>query len=104
MRIDIHHYFSLQQGDMIMATLQELKDKMVELGAAINAEKVKGDIDKAATEATLVGLKADIQALKDQLATGVLVTQADLDTLFASVGDLITGVHGINTTPTTPTA
>jgi phage terminase Nu1 subunit (DNA packaging protein) len=104
MRIDIHHYFSLQQGDMIMATLQELKDKLVELGAAIKAEKVKDETEKTATEATLAGLKADIQTLKDQLATGVLVTQADLDTLFASVGDLITGVQSINTTSTTPTA
>lgn len=59
-----------------MATLQDVQDK-------IAAEKVQ-------VADAMSGLKGEIQALKDQLAGGVVVTAEQLDALSAAVDGIFT--------------
>ena len=77
------------QGGLIMSTLLDLQNKLVELGQTIIAEKVE-------VQGLLTALKAQIKVLQDQIAAGSPVSQADLDTLVLSVNDIITGVKDIS--------
>jgi predicted nucleic acid-binding Zn-ribbon protein len=63
-----------KQGRLIMGTKQELEE-------AIAAER-------AEVQGALASLKTEIQALKDQIASGSPVTPADLDNLIAAVKDI----------------
>jgi len=81
-------------GAKIMATLQDLKDKVALLTTTIADEK-------AEVTAKLAELSTQIQALKDQLAAGTLVTQADLDGLAAQVDALTIAAEDI-TVPDAP--
>ena len=104
MRIDIFHHFIneheitaikqnlnvlVKQGEVIMSTLKDLQDKLVELGQTIIAEKVE-------VQGLLTGLKAQIKVLQDQIIAGSPVSQADLDSLVLAVNDIITGVRDIS--------
>ncbi|MDD5189437.1 MAG: hypothetical protein PHE50_00160 [Dehalococcoidales bacterium] len=73
----------------IMATLQELKDAIAAVNSTIAAEK-------AEVQAKLAALLVEIQTLKDQIASGGLVSQADLDALTASVTAIDAGVKDIS--------
>ncbi len=72
-----------------MATLQELKDAIAAVNSTIAAEK-------AEVQAKLAALLVEIQTLKDQIASGGLVSQADLDALTASVTAIDAGVKDIS--------
>lgn len=65
----------------VMATLEQLKDAV-----AAEAAEVKAHVD---------ALAAEVQALKDQIANGGTVTEADLD-------QVLTDINNIFTTPSTP--
>lgn len=72
-----------------MSTFQELKDAIASVKADIVAEK-KEVQDK------LAALAKDIKDLKDQIAAGGLVSQADLDDLTKSVTEIDAGVKDIS--------
>ena len=72
----------------LMATLEQLKTDVQAAKDAIVAEK--GEV---ATKLTALAL--EIQTLKDQIAAGTTVTQADLDALDASVKEIAAGVSDI---------
>lgn len=65
-------------GGQILASLQELKDELATIKAGVDASNT------AAAD-----LKAQIQALKDQLANAGVVSQADLDALDAQADAII---------------
>lgn len=67
--------------EAVMASLEQVRDAV-----AAEAAEVKAHVD---------ALGAEIQALKDQIANGGTVTEADLD-------QLLTDVNNIFTTPSTP--
>lgn len=75
--------------DVIMATLQDLQQKLAELGQTIVAEK-------AEVQGALTDLKAQIATLQGQIASGTLVTAADLDNLVAAVDAIVVGVKDIS--------
>jgi prophage DNA circulation protein len=83
-----------QKQEMIMATLQEVKDAIAQVATDIAAEK-------AEVQALLQGLKDQIKALQDQIAAGTAVTAADLDGLVTSISAIDTGVKDISE-PTVP--
>ncbi len=75
-----------------MATIEELK-------AAVDTAVagVKSDITAAIVKEK-GEISAQIQALKDQIAAGRPITQADLDTVLASVGSISpAAVAGVDT-------
>ncbi len=82
-----------------MSTLQDIKDAIVVLNTDIAAEKVE-------VQAKLADLTTKIQTLTDALASGSVVTKADLDDLSASVATIDARVKDISETsvavPTTP--
>ncbi len=82
----------LKQGELIMASLQDLKDQLATLATDIAAEK-------AEVQALLTDLKAQIKALQDQIAAGSPVTQADLDALSAAIAAVDAGVKDISEPP-----
>ena len=85
----------IKQGEVIMSTLKDLQDKLVELGSAIVAEKVE-------VQGLLTALKAQIGVLQGQVTAGSPVSQADLDNLVLAVNDIITGVKEISEPVVTP--
>lgn len=78
-----------QQGEQLMATLQEVLDKIAQVGADIVAEK-------AEVQGALSTLKDQVKALQDQLAAGTGVTSADLDNVLAQLDAIDTGVKAIS--------
>lgn len=76
-------------GVMNMATLQEVNDKLTVLATNIALER-------AEVQAGIASLKAEIQALKDQLASGTVVTPADLDNLVGSLNTLDAAIKAIS--------
>jgi tRNA pseudouridine-54 N-methylase len=64
------------KGNQIMATLQEIKDTI-----AFERQQVADAV---------TALQAQIAALQEQLATGTVVTQADLDALNALIQEIFT--------------
>lgn len=78
-----------QMGERLMATLDELKTHIADLGTAATA--ISTGLQDIATE---------IQDLKDQLAGGTLVTQADLDSLDDSVQAVRTQLQQVLTDET----
>lgn len=102
MRIDVHFHIHADSSllerlsnalthlqDIIMTTLQQIKDQI---------SQVKQDIvsEKAEVQSKLSDLTAQIQVLTDQLNNGGVITQADLDNLSAQVADIDTGVKDIS--------
>ncbi len=73
-----------------MATLQEVKDELVQVRASI-----------AAQQTATTALKAEIADLKTQVANGGVVSQADLDSLDTQVDDIITLQGGGTVVPPT---
>jgi Skp family chaperone for outer membrane proteins len=73
-----------------MSTVQEIKDAFQALSDTVDAER-------AEVVGFLTGLKAEIQALKDQIAAGSPATQADLDDIKALVDSESARVQGIVT-------
>jgi len=71
MRLDIHIH-STSQGDLIMIGIQDLKDKLVQL-------------------------TADVAALQAVHTAGVVVAQADLDALAASMDAVDASVKALAT-------
>jgi len=73
------------QGARIMATVAELTQKLTDLQTAIDAAEQRAD-DR---DAALVQKLADLQAAFDALqASGVVIPQATLDSVQASIDDL----------------
>lgn len=66
-----------------MITKQDVLD-------AIAAEKAEVTAKLDAQTAQVNDLNAQVQALKDQIATGSPVTAADLDEIVAAVHDIVT--------------
>jgi len=77
----------LEQGTQLMASVQELKDELVEVKAGVQALKAAG-------VAKVDELQAKIAELTAQLASGVAVTQADLDGLDAQVDEINAALKG----------
>lgn len=75
---------------VLMATVQELNQKLDVLSNTITAER-------AEVVAGLQVLKDEIQALKDQVGGGGPATQADLDLIAARVDEQMNRVKGIIT-------
>jgi len=71
----------LDQGAHLMASVQELKDELVEVKDGVAALKANGI-------AKVEALQAEVADLKAQLAAGTAVTQADLDSLDAQIDDI----------------
>ena len=111
MRIDVYHHSTnehqmnaiqhslcvlIKQGELIMETLQTIKEKLVALGQAVVDEKteVQGKLGTLTTQIAELGV--EIQTLKDQIAAGALVTQADLDALGLSVDEISLGVKDVS--------
>lgn len=84
----IHHLLTHLEGN-VMATLQELNDKLAGLATDIAAEK-------AQVQAGVTDLKGQIQALKDQIAAGGTITAADLDVAIAKIDAIDAGVKDIS--------
>jgi len=84
------------QGEMIMGTIQDLKDAITTVAIDIAAEK-------AEVQADLQALKDQIVALQAQITSGVAITQADLDALIASVQGIDAGVKDISQPVVPPT-
>ena len=99
MTIDVvhHHYFHfagmevvtqqldtlIKQGGIIMAKIEDVNAKIAEVKAAIAAEKAE--------------VAAAIQALKDQIAAGGTITEAQLDAVLTGVSEIGAGVADIHT-------
>ena len=109
-RIDVYHHFIneheitaikqslsllVKQGEVIMVTLKDFQDKLVELGQTIVAEKVE-------VQTLLTDLKAQVKTLQDQITAGSPVSQTDLENLMLAVNDIITGVKDISEPVITP--
>jgi hypothetical protein len=77
------------QGDIILATLQELQAKLDDINAAIVSER-------AEVQALLSDLRTQIQVLQDQINSGQLVTQEQLDALAASADAIVARVRDIS--------
>jgi septal ring factor EnvC (AmiA/AmiB activator) len=73
----------------IMATLQDVKDKIDAVKADLIAEK--GEVQTA-----ISALKAQIIALQELLNSGSNVTPADLDALVSSLDQISVGVKDIS--------
>lgn len=71
----------ITRSEATMASLDDVKAKIAELGAAVAAEAGQ--------------VKAAIQSLKDQLEAGAAVTPADLDGLITQLSSIEDGVKGI---------
>jgi len=78
-----------------MATLQDLKDQIAQLGTDIAAEK-------AEVQGLLQSLKDQVKTLSDQLAAGTPVTQAQLDELVTAFSALDAAVKDISEPPAVP--
>ena len=79
----------LAQGVTIMATVQELSDKLNEINEAITAERSE-------VQGLLGDLRTQIQALQDQIGAGQLVTQEQLDGLASSADAIVARVRDIS--------
>lgn len=78
-----------------MATVESFKADLAKAQAAFVALKSRVEADTA-------NFKAQIQALKDQIGSGVVLSQADLDTLDASVNALAADIGTIDPDPSNP--
>lgn len=78
-----------EKGEQIMATLAELQAKIEAINITIDEERTQ-------VQGLLVGLRAQIQALQDQIAAGSLVSQAQLDALAASADAIVARVRDIS--------
>lgn len=74
-----------------MATLQEVQTKLDGLQAAVETEHEQA----ATTLQEVVDLKAEVVALKDQIAAGTATTPADLDGLITRIDTIQSGVTNI---------
>lgn len=79
----------LTQGQHIMATLQQVTDRIAKIAADADAEK-------AEVAALLQGLKDQIKALQDQIAAGTGVTSADLDGILTALDSVDSKVADIS--------
>lgn len=77
-----------------MSTTQDIKGDLAAVGAAVAAERA--EIVSLVVPA-LTDLRAQVQALKDQLVAALPVTQADLDEIDASAKALVDSVGAIVT-------
>lgn len=77
------------QGEQLMATIEEVQAKLVAIETAIAEERTE-------VQGLLQGLRDQIQALQDQLASGALVTQEQLDGLAASADSIVARVRDIS--------
>lgn len=72
-----------------MATLDELTAKLEDINVAIGEER-------AEVQGLLSGLRDQIQVLQDQIGSGQLVTQEQLDGLAASADAIVARVRDIS--------
>lgn len=77
------------QGRVILATVQDLQNKLDEINAAISDERTE-------VQGLLGDLRAQIQVLQDQVGAGQLVTQEQLDGLAASAEAIVARVRDIS--------
>jgi hypothetical protein len=77
------------QGDLLLATVQELQQKIDNIGVAVDAERVE-------VQGLLLDLRTQIQALQDQLGAGQLVTQEQLDGLAVAADAIVARVQAIS--------
>lgn len=82
----------LTQGEMIMATMQDLQ-------TAITQVTTDAAIAKAAVVTTMTGLATQVATLQAQVAAGSGVTPADLDTLLATINNADVQVKDIIPSP-----
>lgn len=71
-----------------MAVGQDALDKIVSVKGVLESLDLKLDDVRG----FVVGLKAEIQALKDQLAAGSPITQEQLDAVVLGLGEIETAV------------
>lgn len=68
--------YLFNQGESLMATVQELKDAVA--------------VEKAEVQAKLAELATEVQALKDVIAAGGNVTEAQLTEVLDAIRDIFT--------------
>lgn len=107
--IHIHHHYPQvadvllalrgirEQGVTIMGNVVDLQTKFTALRTTILSEREE-------VQTLLNGLKAEIQALKDQIATGIPVTQSQLDGFILQIDEFIPGVAAISEPVAPPVA
>lgn len=72
-----------------MATFAEVNAKMAEINQAITDERNE-------VQALLEAMRQQIQALQDQIASGVLVDQGQVDSLAATADSILARVKAIS--------
>lgn len=77
------------QRERIMATIEEVQTKLGEIEAAVAEERTE-------VQGLLEGLRTQIQALQDQVASGQLVAQEQIDGLAATADSIISRVRDIS--------
>ncbi len=81
----INHLITL--NTKTMATLQELKDKVTELQATVDAEQQE-------VANALAALQAEVQRLTDIIASGSAATEAQLQEVVDNINGIIEDVKG----------
>lgn len=74
---------------VMMATFAEVNAKMAEINQAITDERNE-------VQALLEAMRQQIQALQDQIASGVLVDQGQVDSLAATADSILARVKAIS--------
>lgn len=84
------------QGTQLMADIMLAKAALDALNATTNTLQTSVDDVIAADQAEDDAFRAEIQALKDQIAAGGVVTQQDLDDLAAGMGGTTATLQAIS--------
>ncbi len=77
------------QGDEIMATIEEVQEKLIAIETAIAEERTE-------VQGLLAGLRDQIRALQEQIAQGANVTQEQLDALDTQAAAIVDRVRAIS--------
>ncbi len=72
-----------------------ISDALATITAALADAKTAAEAERTEVLTALALLVGQVQALKDALAAGGTVSQAQLDTVLASAADLKTSIQGV---------
>jgi hypothetical protein len=80
-------------------TIEQLRKEMKRM--QVDLTKLRADVEtlKTETAAALTRVAEDVQALKDQIAEGGGVTQADIDGIATGIEGVINSIKGLDPIP-----
>jgi cob(I)alamin adenosyltransferase len=84
-----------QLKETMMATKQEMLDAIAKLATDVVAEKQQVADAQAGLSVQISELQAQVVELQAQVASGGVLTAADLDQVLASIQDIDAGVQAI---------